>query len=243
MFCTYKCRKFDYNSIKCSRRGAAKETKNVCEMNMKSNQRVIPLIFIVLLTATFVLGCSILKSDKKLQNKNKVIELEVTDEEDEEYTRETSEQFFVQNQDGYVYYEDGDIIRTLYERKYAKLYSDYHSFKIAVLNNDVNPPFPKGMSRDGIVFDTEERFLVDSLVMSDFKKFSLDNFIEKYCYVDEHNRLKFHDNYPDTQCTVAYCLWLTGKYVFYKGGFAGGVYIIETPTLNALYNLNQGSSK
>ena len=33
-------------------------------MNRKSDQSI-PLIFIVLLTATFVLGCSILKSDKK----------------------------------------------------------------------------------------------------------------------------------------------------------------------------------
>lgn len=205
--------------------------------NMESNK---VKKFIVLLTAILVLSCSIMKNGKTLMNAHnevKIIELDSIDTEDEDYTRETSEQFFVPNQDGYVYYEDGNIIRTLYERKYTEFYPDYHSFKTAVLNNNVNPPLPKGMSRDGFIFDTDERFLVDSVVMSDFDMLSIEKFVEKYCHADGNNRLKFNDNYPDTQCTVAYCLWLTGKYYFYRGGFAGGFYVYKDSTLNALYNM------
>ncbi len=193
---------------------------------------------IVSLATSFLASCSIFSSSISLNKREKEEIVKVVyNEEDEEYIREASEQFFVSNKDGYMYYEDGNIIKSLYERKYTKLYPDYQSFKTEVLNNNVNPPFPKGMSRDGVVFDTSERFLVDSLVLSDFKHYSLEKFIEKYCHVGEHNRLRFNVNYPDTQCTVAYCLWLTGKYIFYKGGFVGDVYIEEDSTLNALYNI------
>ncbi len=181
------------------------------------------------LVAFLILSCSVFK--------NKEETFDVVDEEDEKNMIETLEQFFVLNQDGYMYYEDGNIINALYEKQYTTQYPDYYSFKIAVLNNDVNPPLPKGMARDGVIFDTEYRFLVDSVVMADYRNCSLEEFIEKYCYIGEHARLMFIDDYPDTQCTVAYCLWLTGKYFFEKDGFAGGAYIEEDSTLNALCNL------
>ena len=147
---------------------------------------------IVSLATSFLASCSIFSSSISLNKREKEEIVKVVyNEEDEEYIREASEQFFVSNKDGYMYYEDGNIIKSLYERKYTKLYPDYQSFKTEVLNNNVNPPFPKGMSRDGVVFDTSERFLVDSLVLSDLKQYSHDKFIEKYSISNNKVHLKY----------------------------------------------------
>ena len=90
------------------------------------------------------------------------------------------------------------------------------------------------MSPDGELA-TENRFLVDSVVMSDYKNNPLEEFIEKYCHNTENKRLIINNEYPDTQCTVAYCLWLTGSYVLNK--MFNKIYIDKDPTRNALYNL------
>ena len=193
------------------------------------------LVIIVSMSVFSFLGCSILNNSKTKENKEITIDVV---EEDDRYVIERSEQFFVLNQDGYMYYEDGDIIHSLYKKKYSNQYPNYHLFKIAVLNNNITPPLPKGMSRDGIVYDTDCRFLLDSIVMSDYKKLTLENFIEKYCHNIEYDRLVINNEYYDTQCTVAYCLWLTGNYILYR--YYNSIYIDKNSTLNALYRLKNG---
>ena len=191
---------------------------------------------LALLATIAFLSCSSLRNGVSPSNESSENVIIVEEDEDEKYTIARSEQFFVANQDGYMYYEDGDIMQSLYFKKYATQYPDYCSFKTAVLNNNVTPPFPKGMSRDGIVFDTDSRFLIDTVVTNDFKNYSIDRFIGKYCHKNDYGRLEFNDKYQDTQRTVAYCLWLTGKYIYIEDDISGEIYIEEDTTYNALHN-------
>jgi hypothetical protein len=191
---------------------------------------------IALLATIAFLSCSSMRNGVSPSNDSSESVIIVEEDEDEKYTIARSEQFFVANQDGYMYYEDGGIMQSLYLKKYSTQYPDYRSFKTAVLNNNVTPPLPKGMSRDGIVFDTDSRFLIDTVVMNDFKNFSIDRFIHKYSHKDEYGRLRFNDKYQDTQRTEAYCLWLTGKYIYIEDDISGEKYIKEDSTYNALYS-------
>lgn len=191
---------------------------------------------LALLATIAFLSCSSLRNGVSPSNESSESVIIVEEDEDKKYTIARSEQFFVANQDGYMYYEDGGIMQSLYLKKYTTQYPDYRSFKTAVLNNNVTPPFPKGMSRDGIVFDTDSRFLIDTVVTNDFKNYSIERFIGKYCHKDEYGRLKFNEKYQDTQRTVAYCLWLTGKYIYIEDDISGEIYIEEDSTCNALHN-------
>ena len=207
-------------------------------MNRKGNQRVIPLIFIVLLTATFVLGCSILKSDKKLQNKNKVIELEVTDAEDSDYIEE-QELFFIPNQDGFVYLLYGSQLHTFYRKMYAHKYPDYQSFKMSILNDSIVPPLPRRMKLPDCECYLGEKFSEDSVVKSFFSHYSLDAFIEKYCFIMDNNRLGFLDDKSyNKRMTVAYCLWQRG-YDFIHGGNPGGDWLERNGKCNPFKNLQK----
>lgn len=162
-------------------------------------------------------------------------EIVVVDEDcDDELMVEDDEQLFVHNRDGFVYVENGGYMRKLYERKYSHKYTDYKSFKNAVLKNSVNPPLPKGMSIDDSLYDTEDRFLIDSSVVAESKTCDLESFIEKYCYI-RNDHLIFKEEYPrDKKFTIAYFLWLTGEYVYWYGGYSAYDEIHRNTSLNPL---------
>lgn len=185
------------------------------------------------LAAILMQGCPAFRGGEPIQKESEEMSFQTYSEEED-----VSEQFFVPNRDGYMYIEDADYMELVYEGKYTDVYPDCQSFKVAVLTHHVNPPLPRGMTYNDCYFDTYGRFLIDSTVVADFKTSSLEDFISKYCRVDDQGHLVFNDNYPDTERTVAYCLWLTGRYVYHLSGIERECYVYRDSTLNALYNYN-----
>ena len=57
------------------------------------------------------LSCSSLRNGVSPSNESSENVIIVEEDEDEKYTIARSEQFFVANQDGYMYYEDGGIMQ------------------------------------------------------------------------------------------------------------------------------------
>lgn len=185
---------------------------------------------VVLFIAFGFCSCSILNKN------NKVIEpyLEAIDERS---IIEESEQFFLRNQDGYVYFENGDYIKDLYLARYKDKYTDYYAFKRTVINDSVIPPLPSDMRIDDCRYDVKNRFVIDSVVWSVYNKHTIDSFISKYCH-KTYERYEFNEDYPkNVRMTIAFCLWLTGKYYFQDAGISGLMCIGEDSTFNALSNL------
>lgn len=193
------------------------------------------VIIIVLLTATLFSNCSILNSDKTLQNRNRSIELEISDEGHSDYVEEL-ETFFIPNQDGFIYFLYGAQLRTFYKKMYTHVYPDYQSFKTAIINDSILPPLPRKMKLPDCECYLGKKFSEDFAVKSFFSHHSLDAFIEKYCFVMDNNRLGILDSKSyDKRMTVAYCLWLKG-YDFVPGGNAGGDWLETDTKYNPLRN-------
>lgn len=78
---------------------------------------------------------------------------------------------------------------------------------------------------------------MDSVVWSVYNKHTIDSFISKYCH-RVYERYEFNEDYPkNVRMTIAFCLWLTGKFYFQDTGISGLMYIGEDSTFNALSNL------
>ena len=137
------------------------------------------------------------------------------------------EQYFIPNDDGYMYIVYGDMLQRLYENRYYNDYRDYTTFKEIVVEGT---SIDFSTSIDGKKFDYfDERFVLDKSVMDYYIKNGVKALKEQYCQY-RNGRLEFTKRIPfekrDSRMTVAYCLWKNG-FTFYYGGLSGEDFFLE----------------
>lgn len=151
---------------------------------------------------------------------------------EEEEPMPEPEQYFLPNNDGYIYITNEDYLQRLYSYNYKDIYPSYDTFRIKAIKGDINLNYlTKQINHIGDSCDFyyyKEKFTLQDSVMALFRTQGLEAIKERYLYKRE-NIYGFEYAYKDTcyrdvdeRFTVAYCMWLNG-YVYF-GGFEGTTY-------------------
>lgn len=194
-----------------------------------------------LLYLSFFICVSIITSCSVLKNRNAISYETILIEEGNEdsYDVEDHEDFFLPNQDGFIYITVGAQLKSFYKNVYSHVFSDYKSFKIAILNDSVKPPLPPKMKLPDCDCYLGIPFSVDSVVVSNFSNDSLENVVGKYCQKNENGKMRLFQNVPyNTRMTVAYCLWKKG-YHFFRNDISGEEWLTWETDYNPIRNLKK----
>lgn len=158
-------------------------------------------------------GCSLFEDlVNKSTEKESIDIVDVGSTEDEE-------QFFLPNDDGYIYKTSGLYLRLLYNWNYHNSYSNYGEFKKLILNGKINLDYKTIQCDTCVFYYYEDKFKIDSLVMVEYKDCDIRAFIDRYCKVmdschDNKSLLWFKEDIDkkdeNKKLTIAYCLWLNG---------------------------------
>jgi len=174
--------------------------------------------------ANFVMLTSCSFDGKRQEsNSSDEVEVEYLEEEEEPYQ---DEQFFLPNDDGYVYFLDENYLQKLFEWNYDSCFSSYETFKELAVSGKINLNYKTIQCDTCVFYYFEERFKLDNHVMEYYNNNSFDTFKGMYCQAKDStiandSLLSFKGN-PDAMkknelLTIAYCLWLNG-YDYYPVG-------------------------
>lgn len=142
------------------------------------------------------------------------------------------EQYFLPNNDGYIYLTNEDYLQRLYSYNYKETYSSYDAFRTKAIKGHINLNYlTKQINHMGDsceFYYYEEKFKQQDSVMVLFQTKGIEKIKERYLHKSKNHygyeyayNVRYRD--VDERLTVAYCMWLSG-YVYRYGDFEGTTY-------------------
>jgi len=182
--------------------------------------------FMLLCAVLFWMSCS--NPKPTIETKDNYI----VDEVDEQAVDDT--QYFLPNEDGYVYITDEIYLELLYKWNYSSKYQSFESFKKCAVERSINLDYKTLQCDTCVFYYYYDRFVIDQEIRDYYNNNGLEKFKKKYCCEEKteissdkrhrYNHLKFNSysmNYEKgKKFTIAYFLWLNGYTYEYDNCFS-----------------------